>query len=162
MAMTLPTWPASLPMPDRDSYQYELEFGLTRTQLEGGLIRQRRNVWNMRGTFALSFRMNTKQLGTLQTFLDVYGYGWFAMDLVSGAARVMRPGSDCLLHRVRCISNPLHQMIAPNLWRVTLTAEVEAMRDPRADTGPITAFALVDDVKPELVDQLTDWDTLSL
>lgn len=162
MAITLPLWPSTLPFPDRDSYQYELEFGLMRTQLEGGVIRQRRTVWNMRGTFALSFRMNTKQLGILQQFLDAYGYGFFAMDLVTGAARVWRPLSDCLWHKVRFISNPLHQMIGPNLWRVTITAEVEAMRDPRADTSAVSQFAFVDDVQPESVDALTNWDTLSL
>lgn len=162
MAITLPLWPKALPMPDRDSYQYEMEFGLLRTQMQGGSIRQRRTIWSMRGTFALSFRMNTAQLGVLQIFLDKYGYGWFAMDLVSGAARVWRPASDCLYHKVRFIANPLHAMIGPNLWRVTITAEVESMADPRADTGTVTQFAFVDDVTPEFVDQLSDWDTLSL
>jgi hypothetical protein len=52
-------------------------------------------------------------------------------------------------------------MIGPNLWRVTLAAEVEAMSDPRADTT-IGDFELVDDVRPETVDDLSDWDTLKL
>jgi hypothetical protein len=158
---TLPTWPVTLPVPDRDGYQYDLNFGVVRTEMSGGTVRQRRTVWGMPATFALSFRMNTAQLGTLQTFLDTYGYGWFAMDLVSGAARVMDARLDCLLHRVRFVSNPMHQMIAPNLWRVTITAEVEAMRDPRADLAPTRQFALVDYVTPYTVDELTDWDTLT-
>jgi len=161
MATKLPTWPAELPMPDRDGYQYALGFGLVRTAFTGGTVRQRRTVWSMPGQFTLSWRMNTEQLGILQTFLDLYGYGWFAMDLVSGAARVWRDGSDCLLHKVRFMSDPTHAMIGPNLWRVSLTAEIEAMRDPRADTGVIT-FDLVDDVTPETVDELRDWDTLAL
>lgn len=161
MATALPIWPATLPAPDRDGYQYGLGFGLIRTQFQGGSTRQRRTQWGMPGTFALTFRMNTAQLGTLQTFLDSYGFGWFAMDLVTGAARVWRPQSDCLLHRVRFISDPMHALIAPNLWRVTITAEVEAMTDPRADTSGGT-FALVDDVTPEMVDALADWDTLAL
>ena len=86
MATTLPTWPTNLPMPDRDGYQYQLGFGLVRTPFSGGSIRQRRTVWSMPATFALSFRMNTEQLGILQVFLDASGYGWFAMDLVTGAA----------------------------------------------------------------------------
>jgi hypothetical protein len=161
MATTLPTWPQTLPMPDRDGYQYQMAFGLVRTPFSGGSVRQRRTVWSMPGTFALSFRMNTEQLGTLQLFLDTSGFGWFAMDLVTGAARIMRPGSDCILHRVRFISDPTHQLIGPNLWRVTITAEVEAMRDPRADFTP-GQFDLVDSITPELVDDLKDWDTLQL
>ena len=43
----LPTWPDNLPMPDRDGYQYQLGFGLVRTQFSGGSIRQRRTVWSM-------------------------------------------------------------------------------------------------------------------
>jgi hypothetical protein len=161
MATTLPVWPVNLPQPDRDGYGYELAFGLLRTQMQGGTVRQRRSVFNMRGTFSMSFRMNTAQLGILQVFLDKFGYGWFAMDLVSGAARVWRVKSDCLLHRVRFISDPSHAMIGPNLWRVTLAAEVEAMSDPRADTA-VGDFTLVDDVTPEFVDELVDWDTLKL
>jgi hypothetical protein len=161
MATALPHWPANLPEPDRDGYQYELAFGLLRTQMQGGTVRQRRTVFGMRGTFGMTFRMNTAQLGLLQVFLDKFGCGWFAMDLVSGAARVWRVRSDCLLHRVRFVSDPLHAMIGPNLWRVTVTAEIEAMADPRADTA-IGDFALVDDVTPELVDDLADWDTLNL
>lgn len=159
MATSLPVWPKTLPAPDRDGYQYALAFGMLRTQMQGGPVRQRRTVFNMRGTFAMSFRMNTAQLGILQVFLDHYGYGWFAMDLVSGGARVWRPLSDCLQHRVRFISDPAHAMIGPNLWRVTLDAEVEAMADPRADTAT-GDFDFVDDVAPELVDALTNWDEL--
>jgi hypothetical protein len=158
----LPQWPETLPMPDRDGYQYGLAFGLIRTPFTGGSVRQRRTVWSMPAQFALAFRMNTAQLGILQIFLDLYGYGWFSMDLVSGAARVMRPLSDCLAHRVRFISDPTHQLIGPNLWRVTLTAEVEAMRDPRADQIGGVTFDYVDEVTPEFTDALKDWDSLSL
>jgi hypothetical protein len=157
----LPEWPESLPAPDRDGYQYQLGFGIVRTPFSGGSVRQRRTVWSMPGGFSLTFRMNTAQLGILQIFLDQYGYGWFAMDLVTGAARVQRPLSDCLLHRVRFVSDPVHQLIGPNLWRVTLTAEVEAMRDPRANQSAGT-FDFVDDVTPEQTDALRDWDTLLL
>lgn len=158
----LPEWPQSLPPPDRSGYQYSMGFGLLRTQFEGGFVRQRRTVFSMPGTFAMEFRMNTRQLGILQVFLDKYGYGWFAMDLVSGAAPVWRPLSDCLLHKVRFISDPIFAMVGINLWQVTLQAEVASMRDPRAYPGAAIRFDFVDDVKPELVDQLTDWDTLSL
>jgi hypothetical protein len=105
--------------------------------------------------------MNTAQLGVFQVFADKFGFGWFGMDLVSGAARVMDPRSDCLTHRVRFVSDPMHQMIAPNLWRVTITAEVEAMRDPRFDQTVSHRFDLVDTVRPTTVDELTDWDTLT-
>lgn len=162
MVADLPLWPAALPEPDRDGYQYDLNFGVVRTAMQGGAVRQRRTAWGLHSTIALSFRMNTAQLGVLQLFLDLYGFGWFAMDLVTGAARVINPRSDCLLHKVRCVTDPLHAMIAPNLWRVTLNVEVEAMRDPRADTTVIGQFATVDDVKPDTVDNLTDWDTLAL
>jgi len=158
----LPSWPASLPFPDRDGYQYQLGFGIVRTPFAGGSIRQRRTVWSMPGTFNLSFRMNTAQLGILQVFLDQYGFGWFSMDLVSGAARVQRPLSDCLAHRVRFIADPVQMMIGPNLWRVTLQAEVAAMREPNADIGAATQFDTVDEVAPEATDALRDWDTLSL
>jgi len=158
----LPKWPATLPAPDRSGYQYSIGFGLVRTPFEGGYTRQRRTSFAMPGAFAMEFRMNTKQLGLLQVFLDTYGYGWFSMDLVSGAARIWRPLSDCIFHKVRFTSDPVMAMVAPNLWQVTLQAEVASMRDPRADGGTVGHFDLVDDVQPELVDNLTDWDTLSL
>jgi hypothetical protein len=161
MALTIPLWPKTLPAPDRDGYQYAIEFGLLRTAMEGGYIRQRRTVFGMPATFALTFRMNTLQLGTLEIFLHQYGYSWFAMDLVSGAARVVRPGSDCVLHKVRFISNPNHDMIAPNLWRVTLQAEVQSMIDPRADPTNNVQFATVDAVTPETIDDLTNFDNLT-
>lgn len=158
----LPEWPATLPAPDRSGYQYSLGFGLVRTPFEGGYVRQRRTSFAMPGAFAMEFRMNTKQLGILQVFLDKIGYGWFAMDLVTGAARIWRPLSDCILHKIRFTADPVFAMIAPNLWQVTLQAEVASMRDPRAYDGAVVRFDFVDDVKPELVDSLTDWDTLSL
>lgn len=158
----LPEWPASLPAPDRDSYQYSLGFGLIRTPFEGGYTRQRRTVFSMPGSFAMQFRMNTKQLGILQVFLDKYAYGWFAMDLVTGAARVWRPASDCILHKVRFTSDPVFAMTGINLWQVTIQAEVASMRDPRAYPGAAVRFDFVDDVQPEQVDALTDWDTLSI
>src|SRR5262245_19785007 len=94
MALSLPQWPKTLPEPDRDGYQYGIGFGLIRTAFEGGYSRQRRTSWGMPGSFQMSFRMNTAQLGILQAFLNNFGYGWFAMDLVSGGARVVRPTSD--------------------------------------------------------------------
>lgn len=161
MALNIPQWPKTLPAPDRDGYQYAIEFGLLRTGMQGGYIRQRRTAFGMPATFALSFRMNTAQLGILQTFLHNFGYSWFAMDLVTGAARVVRPLSDCVLHKVRFISNPAHDMIGPNLWRVTLQAEAQSMIDPRADTSAGVDFPTVDDVTPETIDDLTNFDELT-
>lgn len=161
MALNIPLWPKTLPMPDRDGYQYAIGFGLMRTVMQGGYARQRRTIYGMPATFAMSFRMNTAQLAILQTFLHLYGYSWFAMDLVSGAARVVRPASDCVLHKVRFTSDPAHDMIGPNVWRVTLQAEVQSMIDPRADTSTGVVFAMVDDVQPEKIDDLTDFDALT-
>lgn len=161
MALNIPLWPKTLPMPDRDGYAYGIGFGLVRTVMQGGYARQRRTVWGMPATFEMSFRMNTAQLAILQTFLHVYGYSWFAMDLVSGAARVVRPASDCVLHKVRFISDPAHSMIGPNVWRVSLQAEVQSMIDPRADTATGVVFNLIDDVQPEKIDDLTDFDALT-
>ena len=161
MALTIPLWPKTLPYPDRDGYQYAIEFGLLRTQFEGGYTRQRRTAWGMAATFAMSFRMNTAQLGILQKFLNASAYGWFAMDLVSGGARVVRPLSDCVLHKVRFISNPMHDLIGPNVWRVTLQAEVQSMLDVRADTATGVIFPTVDDVMPETIDNLTNFDALT-
>lgn len=161
MALTIPLWPKTLPYPDRDGYQYAIEFGLLRTQFEGGYTRQRRTSWGMPATFALTFRMNTAQLGTLQTFMEKSAFAWFAMDLVSGGARIVRPASDCVLHKVRFISNPMHDLIGPNVWRVTVQAEVQSMIDVRADTTTGVVFATVDDVEPETIDNLTDFDALT-
>lgn len=161
MALSIPLWPKTLPMPDRDGYQYGIEFGLMRTVMQGGYARQRRTVFGMPATFNMSFRMNTAQLAILQTFLHAYGYSWFAMDLVSGGARVVRPASDCVLHKVRFISNPSHDMIGPNVWRVTLSAEVQSMIDVRADSSTGVVFAMVDDVMPETIDDLTNFDDLT-
>jgi len=158
----LPEWPKTLPEPDRNGYQYSIGFGLVRTPFEGGFTRQRRTVFSMPGAWAMQFRMNTKQLAILQEFLDLYGYGWFAMDLVSGAARIWRPASDCILHKVRFVSDPVFAMVGINLWQVTLQAEVASMRDPRAYPGAAVHFDFVDDVAPEFVDNLSDWDTLAL
>jgi len=162
MAITMPIWPAALPMPDRDSYQYTVGFGLLRTTMQGGSTRQRRTQWGMPGTFNLSWRMNTTQLAVFQMFCHQFAYGWFAMDLVTGAARVWRPKSDCMYHRIRFIADTNQTMIGPNLWRVTVLAEVEAMLDPRADTSTAGQFAKVDDVTPEKIDELSNFDTLSL
>lgn len=161
MALSIPQWPSTLPQPDRDGYNYGIEFGLMRTVMQGGYARQRRTVYGMPATFAMSFRMNTAQLAILQTFLHAYGYSWFAMDLVSGGARVVRPASDCVLHKVRFISNPAHDMIGPNVWRVTLNAEVQSMIDVRADTATGVIFPNVDAVTPEKIDDLTDFDALT-
>lgn len=161
MALTIPQWPKSLPAPDRDGYAYGIGFGLMRTVMQGGYARQRRTVFGMPATFEMSFRMNTAQLAILQTFLHKFGYSWFAMDLVSGAARVVRPASDCVLHKVRFTSDPAHSMIGPNVWRVSLQAEVQSMIDPRADTATGVIFMTVDDVQPETIDNLTNFDDLT-
>lgn len=161
MALNIPLWPATLPMPDRDGYQYTIEAGLIRTEFTGGYTRQRRTVFGMPAVFNMTFRMNTAQLAILQTFLDLYGWTWFAMDLVSGGARVVRPASDCVLHKVRFISNPSHDLVGANVWRVTLQAEVQSMLDVRADTATGVVFMMVDDVQPEMIDDLTDFDALT-
>lgn len=161
MALTIPQWPKTLPMPDRDGYQYVIELGLLRTQFEGGFTRQRRSVWGMPAQFAMSFRMTTAQLAILQVFIDKFGFSWFAMDLVSGGARVVRPASDCVLHKVRFTTNPSHELIGPNVWRVSLQAEVQSMLDVRADTTTGVIFMTVDDVQPEMIDDLTNFDELT-
>lgn len=161
MALNIPLWPATLPRPDRDGYGYTIAAGLLRTEFAGGYIRQRRTMFGMPAAFSMSFRMNTAQLAILQTFLDRYGWSWFAMDLVSGGARVVRPASDCVLHKVRFTSDATHELIGPNVWRVTMQAEVQSMLDVRADSATGVVFPNVDGVTPETIDDLTDFDALT-
>ena len=85
--MADPTFPPSLPVCRMDGYGYQYTSAFTRTDMDGGLARQRRRFVSTPAAVTATWRLTRDQLGTFESFVlhDLQaGVAWFTVRLPNG------------------------------------------------------------------------------
>jgi hypothetical protein len=100
-------YPLTLPQPLLTPYGVEVDSGLLRTPMDGGLSRQRRLYDVMPHAFTLEFVVPRNQLYSWQDWINRYGYDYIEMDLVSW----LSVNQDCSTHYVRLTTNIAYEML---------------------------------------------------
>ena len=82
--MALPTYPAGLPCPLRESYARTPVNNIRRTAMDSGRARQRIEFPNVPDMIQLSWVMSAPQAAIFEAWAaQVVGAGWFTMELLS-------------------------------------------------------------------------------
>lgn len=115
-------YPASLPQPQVEGYQVEIDYGIRNTLFENGNRRQRKVFQFERTVVTMTLVLSSAQLWTWQKFANDAGYDWHYMDFPSQYSG--RP-QFAKAHLVRYIGDISITAIDPRYYRVTLQAEVD-------------------------------------
>lgn len=76
---TVPHYPASFPLPDRQPYAYGVDMGVVRSQMAAGNARQRRLYRFQPHMLQLSFHLRFEDLYEWQNWVSAWAYSWFAL-----------------------------------------------------------------------------------
>jgi len=113
-------YPTGFPLPLIEKYGIEVDMGLSRTMMDSGSTRQRRNYRSMPTYFSFDFALPIKELHDWQVWVDANAYDWFVMDITSRAS-VHLP---CVPHQVRFISELEINVINEEIFSVSVKAEL--------------------------------------
>lgn len=82
--MTIPVYPAGLPLPLRESYGFTPTNNIRRTQMDSGRARQRIEFRNVPTMAQLSWTLNASEAMLFEAWAaQVAGAGWFTMPLLT-------------------------------------------------------------------------------
>lgn len=101
-------------------YKYSKDAGLRRTQMESGLVRQRRRWADGRRTANVSCRIKQTQIPQIDAFLVSIQYGAFTMGLITGDNSTNTPE----LHTVRVKENPIFNTFQGLYCKCNLIIEI--------------------------------------
>ena len=129
-------YPSTLPAPQVSDYALETAMPISAVTFERGNRRQRRGAKKDRQVFTLSFVFSTAQLTIWQLWANQYGYDWHSMDLESPYSGLSIEGLTLIPHTVRYISDIALQLVAPDVFRVSVTAEMDVSTTPDGVLAP--------------------------
>ncbi len=116
------TWSdLELPPPQAPGYGYTVDSGLVRTQFATAHPLQRQDYTTGKRTFTISVQLTQAQLKLATNYLEVSGFTWFSMDLLSGQSDSEIVSSHC----VRLTKDYSVSALGYDLY--TLSAEVEQL-----------------------------------
>ena len=115
-------YPAAYPQPLMLPYNVNVDMGVLRTPMDGGLARQRRLYDVMPHLFELCFIVNHAQLFSWQQWVNQYAYDFFELELVSRISS--QAGQRCATHFVRFTTDLAFELIDKGLFRVQVAAEL--------------------------------------
>jgi len=124
-------YPSTLPAPQVSDYALETAMPISSVTFERGNRRQRRGAKKDRQVFTLSFVFSTAQLTIWQLWANQYGYDWHSMDLESPYSGLTVEGLTLIPHTVRYISDIALQLVAPDVFRASVTAEMDVGTVPQ-------------------------------
>lgn len=113
---------AGFPLPRMEGYAYAREAGVVRVDMYSGRSRQRRRWIDGRRQADVTFVIPFAKLYALEQFLDLMGYDWFGMGLVTGDNTV----ATVEAHTVRVMDDPAFGEISGHDIIVTLAIELAA------------------------------------
>lgn len=150
--MTLPVWPAAIPLPTLSGGGYVItpQEGVTRTDMEIGPARARRRSTSTPWRLKLRWHLTRLELALFEGWFRSYaaeGAAYFSMTLISGV------GLET--HEVRFFKpyeTPAH---SGELWLVT--AEVESRDPPALDQGGLDTLLDTPDLAG-LLAEATAWE----
>lgn len=102
-------------------YGYTPDAGLVRTEMQDGVIRQRRRWKNARLTINLRFQLTQQCLAAADQFFVSTGSNWFTIEIITG-----KKGPERELHTVRLISDPVANMMSgQRMYEYLITVETQ-------------------------------------
>lgn len=116
-------YPSTLPCPQIDGYQVDVDYGVTAVTFEHGNTRQRRSASRERHVFNLSVVLTLPELWTWQSWANKYAYDWHQMNLESHYAGLA--GKIFVAHTIRYISDLTIEPIDADYMRVSFQAEMD-------------------------------------
>lgn len=129
-------YPSTLPAPQVSDYAIETAMPISAVTFERGNRRQRRGARKDRQVFTLSFIFSTAQLTVWQLWANQSGYDWHNMDLESPYSGLTLDEAILIPHTVRYISDISLQLLAPDVFRVSVTAEMDVTTVPQGILAP--------------------------
>jgi hypothetical protein len=119
----MPTYPSTLPCPQIEGYQVNVDYGVAAVVFENGRRRQRRSASRERQIFSLSLVLTLPQLWTWQSWANQFGYPWHQMNLESHYAGLV--GKTLVSHTIRYISDITIEPVDADYMRVSFQAEMD-------------------------------------
>jgi hypothetical protein len=116
-------YPSTLPCPQIEGYQVDVDYGMTAVTFEHGNKRQRRSAKNERHIFSLSLVLTLPQLWTWQSWANQFGYSWHKISLESHYAGLA--GKTLVAHTIRYISDITIEPVDADYMRVSFQAEMD-------------------------------------
>lgn len=102
-------------------YGYAPDAGLSRVEMQDGVIRQRRKWSNGRYTINLRFEFTQECLTAADAFFEETGSDWFTIALITG-----KTGPDPVIHTVRLVDNPnVRMMSGQRMFEYLITVETQ-------------------------------------
>jgi len=151
--MTNPKYPDSFPTPTVAGYGIDVDMGLTRTEMEKGIAKQRRRYTNMPHKYTCNFVMDYSVLVSWQSWINEFGYDWFDIELSSMYSSLQDP--NCLLHSARVISNLSITPLSARAWKVSAILEtVQVPADAPTVIGSWISGSRDDGIYPNAA---SDW-----
>lgn len=120
--MSYPTWPATLPLPQRAGYGIDDKSAILRSTMADGLARQRRRFANPPGEIPVQWSLTAEQHAMLRGFLEHEcegGVGWFSL-------RLTFPGFGLAEQTVRLKPGIKTKLWGMDTWIVNGTLEIKA------------------------------------
>lgn len=124
-------YPSTLPAPQIVDYAISTAVPISAVTFERGNKRQRRGAKKERHVFTMSFLFSTIELKTWQLWANQFGYDWHSMNLESFYSGFSLDGSLLIPHTVRYISDITLQLVAFDLFKVSITAEMDVSTVPQ-------------------------------
>ena len=130
----MPQYPVSLPCPQIDGYQVNIDYGLTSVAFEHGNNRQRRKAKVEKHIFSMSLVLSIKQLWTWQSWANQFGFDWHTMNLESNYSGFTTETQ--VPHTIRYISDIDIEAIDADYVRVSFQAEMDSNTPPAGIVKP--------------------------
>ena len=107
--------------PTVEGFSYSPDAGLVRSEMQDGVVRQRRKWTNARIALNLRFKLSKKCLIEMEKFIESVGGDWWTIYLITG-----KSGSTPKLHTVRLIDNPrINRMSGGQVFEYLITVETD-------------------------------------
>lgn len=121
-------FPSTLPCPQIEGYQVEIDHGVTGVTFENGNRRQRKQFKRERYYFQFSLVLTTEELWTWQSWANRFGYDWHKMNLVSHYSGSV--GQVLLPHTIRYTGDISIELVDVDHYRVSVQAEMDGATVP--------------------------------
>lgn len=126
-------YPSSLPRPEIEGYQVQVDYGHSAVTFENGNRRQRKAFKKERTSFQFSLVLTTAQLWTWQSWANDSGYEWHWMNLQTDF--VGNTPARVTPHYIRYTDDISIEAIDTTHFRVTVMAEMDLNTAPQNPAG---------------------------
>lgn len=120
--MAVVVYPVNFPAPRIAPYAWEVDMGVLRTPMDGGLARQRRLYDVMPHAYALQFALPITLLFDWQSWVNQYAYDYFELPLISWLSS--QAATKTSVHIARFTSNLKIEFNPNDAVLVSVSAEL--------------------------------------